>query len=353
LCLRTLCESEISFSDVDLTGSFAELQLTEIGVLALVEQIAEETVHCMELCELLLENENVVYVVEDAMEIRCKQVRFDLFDHLRVACLVDLFQVIEVNRRQHSFLCRLVFENVLNLLDVHQKRHIRVKSPLKKQVIMCVLEVGELQVVLDKLDTLHQQPRGGIKFETPSFALLVFIKKHVRDHLQLGGPFFGQKFIKLIGSLDVVEWNQCKGVGFAIVALELNLALIDHTSVDNGLDSLDQLDVFRPRLIRIDHILTRQLNPSYVEIRQILRHLLQLWLLILKLLLHEHVVFEVLDKFHLLEEVTFASGVVDEVLVELSGNQLAAKVVVVDVRLAVTLVRLLKELFVELAEVLV
>lgn len=56
---------------------------------------------------------------------------------------------------------------------------------------------------------------------------------------------------------------------------------------------------------------------------------MHLRLLVFKLLLNEHKVLEILDEFHLLKEVSLTSLNINEVLVELCSNELAACVLAV------------------------
>jgi len=50
-----------------------------------IESVREERVGGMVPCELLLKDEEVIYVVEYSMEVRRKQTRLDYLSHLGIA----------------------------------------------------------------------------------------------------------------------------------------------------------------------------------------------------------------------------------------------------------------------------
>jgi len=52
----------------------------------------------MVLSKLFLEDEQVVYIVEDAVEVAGEQVRLYFLDHLLVTDQVDLTHLLGVNR---------------------------------------------------------------------------------------------------------------------------------------------------------------------------------------------------------------------------------------------------------------
>lgn len=62
---------------VKAARSFTEIQSRKFEILSLVESIREERVDGVILRELLLKQELDVVVVEDAIEVRLQQVRFD------------------------------------------------------------------------------------------------------------------------------------------------------------------------------------------------------------------------------------------------------------------------------------
>jgi len=64
---------ESCISKIDCSGLFAELQRIEICDGSLIECIAEERIDSEILRELLLKDEHIVNIAEDAMEVRSQQ----------------------------------------------------------------------------------------------------------------------------------------------------------------------------------------------------------------------------------------------------------------------------------------
>lgn len=84
----------------------------------------------MILRELLLEDEHVVHVGEDSMEVRRQQVRLHLFEHLRVASIVQLLDLGFGNPGELPLTRRLAIVDVLDVLHLEQEGHVRVQATL-------------------------------------------------------------------------------------------------------------------------------------------------------------------------------------------------------------------------------
>ena len=83
----------------------------------------------MILRELLLEDEHVVHIGENAMEVGREQVRLDFLAHLRVALPVQMLNLTLSDLRELTLVSWLAVVQVLHMLHLKKQRHVRVKSP--------------------------------------------------------------------------------------------------------------------------------------------------------------------------------------------------------------------------------
>lgn len=104
----------------------------------------------MVLRELLLEDEHVVHVREDAMEVGREQVRLHFLAHLSVARPVQLLYLCI------AYVCELAFTlwhavvDVLHVLHLQEEGHVWVETTLLQEVVMRLLKVPECLVILDE-----------------------------------------------------------------------------------------------------------------------------------------------------------------------------------------------------------
>jgi hypothetical protein len=82
--------AELGFVEGNLAGALAHRELRECKHLGLVEDVGEERSGSIVSCEVLLEDEDLVNVVEDSMEEGTQQVRFAVdLRHFMIYLFID------------------------------------------------------------------------------------------------------------------------------------------------------------------------------------------------------------------------------------------------------------------------
>ena len=144
------CMLESRISKVNRSGLFAELQRIEVGDWSLIERIAEERIDSEILRELLLKDEHVVYVAENAMEVRSQQRRGNFWSHQIITRSWNFSDLIVRETDNFRGILRVkLLHDILDVLDLEQQGHVRIKTSLLKKIVMCFLKVREALVILD------------------------------------------------------------------------------------------------------------------------------------------------------------------------------------------------------------
>ena len=160
--------------------------------LRLVERVCEERVCGVVRCKALFEQEQVINIVEDAMQVRAQQTRrhearilaqvrraplaHHSFKVLRIQCP----NILRCDRGQsESVPIWHAVEAVAHPSDLEQESDVRVHSLLLEQEVVSLLEVLERQVILRYLTQAHDEFTGDAELDATSQSFFMSLEYHV------------------------------------------------------------------------------------------------------------------------------------------------------------------------------
>lgn len=242
--------------------------------LVLVEHVGEEGVCGVVGRKPLLEQEQVIHVVEDAMEIRGQkraghktavlhQIGLRLLSNHRLVALdVHLLDFWSGNATQLSLLnTSAVVKELPDFSYLKQQSNVWVYAFLLEQIVVSLLEILELNLILRELGQEEHESSGHVELDSTAVRLKIALEDHVHENLELVGSLF-------VADSLVLSRHYNEGVLLLIASLHRNPPLVETVSVDEGIEPLNVYCFLWKWFLLINKVLARNLYEPAVVLSQ-------------------------------------------------------------------------------------
>ena len=157
---------------------------------------------------------------------------------------------------------RSVVEELADPSDLEQEGNIWINSLLLEQEVVGLVEVLEGEIVLRELAQVHDRLARHVELHSSPQSLLVPLENHVHQHFELGGPLLRA------GPGIVCRWTRREWVVLRVAALEHDFSLVEAAAMDQRIEAIEENCALRKGLCLTDHMLTRNLYCTSVEVGQ-------------------------------------------------------------------------------------